>query len=61
MDYEDIESWDNDELLEEYESLVAFRAVESSEGQVSGGEIRRLNRVRKEVRRRLEPSEGVDS
>jgi len=61
MDYEDIESWDNDELLGEYESLVAFRAVESSEGQVSGGEIRRLNRVRKEVRRRLEPSEGVDS
>lgn len=53
MNYENIESWDTDELLEEYESLIGFRAIESYKGQVSVGEIRRLKLVREEVCRRL--------
>jgi hypothetical protein len=53
-DYDNIESWDTEELLQEYESLVSFRTVESEEGQISIGEIRRLKRTRNEVRRRIE-------
>lgn len=56
----DLSEWSSVELLDEYRSVVEFRVIESSRGQISPGEISLLRALESEMLERMEDAQDTE-